>query len=117
MAYLAVPMRPPAEKWILPPDEMTIHHSSIVFRARRISLECLVDYERDSFAFTGDAEDDLLAITSVHPMREETVRSILDKSNMGWALIEGLLREGRLVEKQFRGKRFYLRAGGEGLPD
>lgn len=117
VAYLAVPTRPPAEKWILPPDETTIHHTGIVFGARRIILECLVDYEGDSFAFTGDAEDDLLAITSVHPMREETVRSILDRSNMGWAVIERLLREGRLVEKQFRGKRFYLRAGGQGLPD
>jgi wyosine [tRNA(Phe)-imidazoG37] synthetase (radical SAM superfamily) len=116
VAYLAVPTRPPAEKWIVPSDERTVHRASTVFRASLVTVECLVGSEEGSFPLTGDAVEDLLAVTSVHPMREETVKSFLAEANMGWTVIEGLLREGRLVEKQFRGKRFYLRPGEPKIP-
>lgn len=117
LANLAVPTRPPAEKWILPADDDTVHRASVIFGIRLDTVDCLVSHEEGSFARSGDAVDDLLAIASVHPMREETVRGFLANANIGWATVERLLREGRLREEQFRGKRFYVRPSGQRLPE
>ncbi|MDD8032133.1 MAG: radical SAM protein, partial [Acidobacteriota bacterium] len=54
-------------------------------------------------------EDDLLSITSVHPMREEAVRELLDQAEAGWEQVESLLQSGRLIEIEYQGNKFYLR--------
>jgi len=54
-------------------------------------------------------EDDLLSITSVHPMREDAVRELLDHAEAGWEQVESLLQSGRLIEIEYRGNKFYMR--------
>ena len=49
------------------------------------SVELITGYEGNAFASTGNIAEDLLAITSVHPMREEAVRVLLAKSGEDWA--------------------------------
>jgi len=44
-------------------------------------VEYLIGYEGNAFAFTGNVEEDLLSITSVHPMREDAVKDFLKKAN------------------------------------
>ena len=69
-AYLAIPTRPPAEKWVQYPPEERIVQAYQIFREKINCVEYLIGYEGNAFAFTGNAEDDLLSITAVHPMRE-----------------------------------------------
>ena len=52
---------------------------------------------------------DLLGITSVHPMREEAVRTLLAKGGADWNLVERLLKAHALVEIEYRGQKHYLR--------
>jgi hypothetical protein len=72
-------------------------------------VEYLAGYEGNEFGFSGNIEEDLLAITSVHPMREEAVRAYLKKAGADWNLIADLITRGSLTEVEYQGKNFYLR--------
>jgi wyosine [tRNA(Phe)-imidazoG37] synthetase (radical SAM superfamily) len=107
-SYIAIPTRPPAERWVRPAGESSINMAYQIF-SRRLSTEYLIGYEGNSFASTGDPEDDLLSITSVHPMREEGVEELLKKANSGWEIVRSLVHESKLVELEYEGKTFYMR--------
>jgi wyosine [tRNA(Phe)-imidazoG37] synthetase (radical SAM superfamily) len=107
-SYIAIPTRPPAERWVRPAGESSINMAYQIF-SRRLSTEYLIGYEGNSFASTGDPEDDLLSITSVHPMREEGVEELLKKAHSGWETVKSLVRESKLVELEYEGKTFYMR--------
>ena len=111
-AYIAVPTRPPAEKWVEPAKEDLINLAYQLFSERlgEDRVEYLIGYEGNAFASTGNVEEDLLSITAVHPMREEAVRELLRKAGAGWETVERLIREGKLIELEYGGKRFYMRA-------
>ncbi|BAD84892.1 hypothetical protein, conserved, radical SAM superfamily [Thermococcus kodakarensis KOD1] len=110
-AYIAVPTRPPAEPWVKPAKEDVINHAYQVFSEilGDERVEYLIGYEGNAFAFTGNVEEDLLSITSVHPMREDAVAEFLEKANADWSIVEKLLKEGKLIELEYNGKRFYMR--------
>jgi len=107
-SYIAIPTRPPAERWVGAADESSINMAYQIFSSR-LSTEYLIGYEGNSFASTGDPEEDLLSITSVHPMREEGVEELLKKANSGWEIVKSLVHESKLVELEYEGKTFYLR--------
>ena len=111
MAYLAVPTRPPAESWVRPAKEETLNGAFQVFSEKLGAerVEYLIGYEGNAFSFTGKVEEDLLSITSVHPMREEAVKEFLKKTDSGWSIIEKLLAENKLVEIKYSGKLYYMR--------
>ena len=108
-AYLAIPTRPPAEEWVQPPSEEAINRTFQIFRTRVEQVEYLIGYEGNAFAFTGDVEDDLLSITSVHPMREEAMSEFLSRAGADWATVDRLITQRELVELEYDGRRFYMR--------
>ena len=108
-AYVAIPTRPPAESWVRPAAEGAINRAYQIFEGKLGHVEYLIGYEGNAFAFTGNVEDDLLSITSVHPMREEGVNALLSKAGSDWGAVERLIEERRLIQLEFRGKRFYMR--------
>ncbi|AEK72759.1 hypothetical protein GQS_04290 [Thermococcus sp. 4557] len=111
-AYIGIPTRPPAEPWVEPASEETIHLAYQLFSERLGGdrVEYLIGYEGNAFASTGNVEEDLLSITAVHPMREEAVRELLRKAGADWDVVEGLIRDGKLIELEYGGRRFYMRA-------
>jgi hypothetical protein len=80
-----------------------------IFSQKISGVEYLIGYEGNAFAFTGKVEDDLLSITSVHPMREEAVIEFLKKANADWRVVEKLVKAGSLVETEYQAKKFYVR--------
>ncbi len=109
VAYLSIPIRPPAEAWVSPPGEEKINRAYQLVRERIPEVELLIGSEGDAFAATGDAAQDLLSITAVHPMREQAVRHLLEKAGTDWAIVDKLVREGELVDAAYRGERFFVR--------
>jgi len=109
VAYLAIPTRPPAEEWVRPAQEDQIHQAYHLFKQQVDQVELLLGYEGNAFATTGDAEQDLLSITAVHPMRDDAVEQLLTKTGANWALVEGLIKQDKLVELSYGGRHFYLR--------
>ncbi len=80
-----------------------------IFQENGIDTELLIDYEGDDFTFTEDPREDLLSITSVHPMRKEAVERFLAQSNGRWEDVELLLREHKLKEIRYHDHIYYAR--------
>lgn len=108
-AYLSIPTRPPAERWVHPPDEDTVNRAYQILSTKVDHVEYLIGYEGDAFAFTGNTEEDLLNITAVHPMRREAVSEYLSKAGSSWSVVRSLLERGRLIETAYDGREFYVR--------
>ncbi len=109
ISYLAVPIRPPAEKWAQPPDEKVINHAYHIFSEKVDHVEYLTGYEGNAFAFSGNVEADIMSITAVHPMRKDAVDILLERSGMDWGIVDNLLENDRLIETEYGGHKFYLR--------
>ncbi len=110
-SYLSVPIRPPAEPWVGPPSEEAVVSAFHLLGGAVEKIELLTAYEGNLFRPLGDMEEEILSITSVHPMREDAVRALLASASLGWDLVEQLLKEGLLREIEYQGRRFYLRGG------
>jgi len=109
--YIAIPTRPPTEKWVKRAEEGVINEAFQVFSKKlgASKVEHLLGYEGNAFASSGNVAEDLLSITAVHPMREEAVKRLLQKANMEWRVVEKLLGENRLVAVEYEGNMYYLR--------
>jgi len=110
-SYIAIPTRPPAEKWVKPAKEETLNAAFQIFSKKLggDKVEFLIGYEGNAFAFSGNVKADLLSITAVHPMREEAVAELLKKANASWQIIDELLRNGELVRLEYEGNTYYMR--------
>ena len=108
-AYLSIPTRPPAEEWAQPPAEDVINRAYQILGEKVEQVEYLIGYEGNAFAFTGNVEEDLLSITSVHPMREEAVSEFLARARADWPIVHELIAQGQLVEMEYQGRKFYMR--------
>jgi wyosine [tRNA(Phe)-imidazoG37] synthetase (radical SAM superfamily) len=108
-AYLSIPTRPPAENWVRPPTPEDINVAFQIFYEKLDRVEYLIGYEGNAFAFTGNIEEDLLSITSVHPMRESAVIELLKKAKADFSTVHKLIAQNKLVESDYEGQKFYLR--------
>ena len=107
--YLAVPTRPPVEKWVRPPDEDVVNETFQILNEKPFKVEYLIGYEGNAFAFTGNVKEDLLSITAVHPMRQDAVNKFLMRAGVDCRIIEKLMAQGQIVETKYRGQLFYMR--------
>ncbi len=108
-AYISIPTRPPSENWVKPPSEFKLYVGYHIFSEHGINTELLIGYEGNAFSTTGNLEIDLLSITAVHPMREDAVEEYIRKTGFKWDDVYKLVRDGKLVELEYNGKKFYLR--------
>jgi wyosine [tRNA(Phe)-imidazoG37] synthetase (radical SAM superfamily) len=107
-AYLSLPIRPPAVSDTHAPDEATVNRFFQIVHQQIPFLELTGAYEGNAFGTTGNVMEDLLAITSVHPMREEAVHAFLEKNHADWTLIEQLITDEKLMITDYEGIRFYI---------
>jgi wyosine [tRNA(Phe)-imidazoG37] synthetase (radical SAM superfamily) len=108
-AYLAIPTRPPAEPDAHAPDEGAVNRAYQIVSERVARVEYLIGYEGSAFAPTGSAEQDLLGITAVHPMRQDAVLALLYRTGTDWDVVERLLAQEQLTQVSYDGQSFYLR--------
>ena len=108
-SYVSIPTRPTAVKGILPASDQALNIAYQVFAETLPHVEYLIGNGGNDFGFSGNIEEDLLGITSVHPMREDAVKEYLKKAGADWKVITSLLKEGSLVQIEYQGENFYLR--------
>jgi len=108
-SYISIPTRPPAEDWVKPPDETIINMAYQIFKEKNINVETITGFEGNSFGFSGDVEENLLSIASVHPMREESVHHFLKRAKADQNVLRRLLDENKLKEVKYKDKYFYVR--------
>ena len=109
ISYISVPIRPPSEEWAAIPSDESIMRIIGTLVSRRIRTVPLIERELGDFTYTGDIKEDLLAITSVHPMRKDSVVEMIERAGTGWDIVEGMVRSGELASSEYRGCIFYRR--------
>ncbi|WP_320112784.1 radical SAM protein [Draconibacterium orientale] len=109
-AYLSIPTRPPAMKDVKPATEKTITMAWQIFCNTGITTELLTGFEGTDTGITGNAFEDILNITAVHPLREDTMKELLKKENTDMAVVESL-EFLRLIKKtKYKGMNYYVRS-------
>ena len=53
---------------------------------------------------TGDIREELLSITSVHPLHEDAVDKLLKGANAGREVIDGLIKEKKITIPEYQGE-------------
>ncbi len=106
--YLAVPTRPPVKR-VNPADMRTLTMAYHTLRKNLSEVEFLIGYEGNAFAATGNAAEDLLSITAVHPMRREAVEALLARNGEDVKLLDTLLQQKLIKEAEYEGHIFYVR--------
>ncbi len=109
-AYISIPTRPPASESAGVPDEETINMAYNLFTESNLNVELLTGYSAIDFTVTKNVSEEIINITSVHPMREEDVKNILDKADKNWNIVENLLAKGELKMVKFGKNKFFLRS-------
>ncbi len=107
--FLAVPTRPPACTGLRAADEQRMNTAYQLLLEKSVKAQYLTGFEGNAFSVTGEVEEGLPGITSVHPMREDSVRKYLERADAQWSIIEKLIEEKELKKITYRGKRYYLR--------
>ncbi|MEB3692620.1 MAG: radical SAM protein [Caldisphaeraceae archaeon] len=109
-AYIAVPVRPPAESWVKPPKETDLVEAYNIFKqflGERVEL--LIGSPQGIFGYSGSFQRDLLSITSVHPMKEKDVMDLLERDNGSVEDLNKLLASGDVIKVEYNGEVFYVR--------
>jgi len=108
-AYILVPTRPPAEKYVNPPSEENLNTAYQIFNSSINNVQLLSYNEGTDFSYSSDAEKELLSILAVHPMRKDAVESFLSKADTGWNLVPELINKRVLKEVQYSGNIFLVK--------
>jgi wyosine [tRNA(Phe)-imidazoG37] synthetase (radical SAM superfamily) len=108
-AYILVPTRPPAEKFVEPPPEENINMAYQIFNTQIKSVELLTGGEGSDFTYSSDVEKELLGILAVHPMKKEAVEIFLNKAETDWKLIKELINKNILREVQYSATAFIIK--------
>lgn len=109
IAYLSVPTRPPAEISASPPDAGKLNIGWQIFTDMNIKTELLTDFEGTGTGCTGNIYEDILNITAVHPLREDSLALLLRKDNADFEVIRSLIKQRLIKTSVYKGHRYYLR--------
>jgi len=112
-AYISIPIRPPAEKWVLPSTKDKIVEAHEIYREKLGDrVELLIKPEGEKFlSSTGEIVEDFLATISVHPMREDYAYKFIEKSGeIPSKILKKLLEEKKILRIKYRGKYFYIKS-------
>jgi len=108
-SYLSIPTRPPSEAWVQAPAPENLQVLLSILSERIPFMDILFEAEPSDFVSTGDLAEDILAITAVHPLREDALKDLLKRSGEDWGVVDQLIASKKLICIQYRDERFYLR--------
>jgi wyosine [tRNA(Phe)-imidazoG37] synthetase (radical SAM superfamily) len=106
-SYFAIPIRPPSERYAVAPDADVLEGLSAFIKKEIPRSEMLCCPESGDFNATGNIEEELLAIMSVHPMREDSVKQLLEQRHKGWSIVLDLLTQEKIKETSYLNQKFY----------
>lgn len=109
IAYIAIPTRPTAMTDAFPADEETVNKAYHLFQTKLNRVELLTGYEGNAFSSTGDFKEDIMSITAVHPMREDAVIALLNKTMTSVEQLNHLLDKQILKKVYYQNSIYYVR--------
>jgi wyosine [tRNA(Phe)-imidazoG37] synthetase (radical SAM superfamily) len=109
IAYLAIPIRPPSITSVKPPNTEFLNLAWHIFNFRHIKTEFLTGFEGTDNGFTGNIYDDILNITAVHPLREDSLQKLLQNDNADYNVVKSLINQRLIKATTYNGNKYYLR--------
>ena len=110
-AYVAIPIRPPAENWVKPASEQSICLAYHVFSRHISKVELLIRSEGEEFGrISSDPIRDFLSIVTVHPMRLRQAFYFLSRAGLDpEAVLSKLLEDDEVVIVSYLNDKFIIR--------
>jgi wyosine [tRNA(Phe)-imidazoG37] synthetase (radical SAM superfamily) len=110
VAWLATPVRPPAEPWVRAPSAFGFERALGIFTTRIPTVLPLPPWGSGRWLTLDHEGERLLAMAAVHPLGHAELENLLRTSDATWATVDALLEEGRLETVEYGGQRFYRSA-------
>ncbi|MGQ1948779.1 radical SAM protein [Geofilum sp. OHC36d9] len=108
-AFLSIPIRPPAEAKVQAVTAEQLAVAWQIYHAAGISVELLAGFEGTNTGYTGNAFEDILNITAVHPMRQDTMTELLSKDKSDFSVVQSLVTLGLIKAMNYNNKTYYVR--------
>ncbi len=109
VAFIALPIRPPAEDWVKSPVTKSLLRMYDIFESKIRKVEYLVEHEGSDFGYDRkDIRSSILEITRVHPLREEILKQMIAKAKGHEHLISEMLEKHQITKSFYKGETFYL---------
>jgi wyosine [tRNA(Phe)-imidazoG37] synthetase (radical SAM superfamily) len=108
-AYLSIPIRPPAIKSVKPAVAEIVTRAWDIFNNKLIRTELLTGFEGTDTGYTGNIYDDILNITAVHPLREDSMLELLQKNNADFQVIDSLIKQRLIKKVLYNDNKYYMR--------
>lgn len=108
-AYLSIPTRPPAYASVIPPKTEVLNQAWQIYNNMKINTEFLTGFEGTDNGYTGNIYDDILNITAVHPLREDSLLSLLENDNADFQVVKSLISQRLIRATTYNGNKYYLR--------
>jgi wyosine [tRNA(Phe)-imidazoG37] synthetase (radical SAM superfamily) len=109
IAYIAIPTRPPALSWVKAPDETVINTAYQIFTEEGLNTELILGFEGTNTGFTGNAMEDIINISTVHPIREDTMLELLRKNYADPTILTTLVQGKYIQQIKYGLNTFYIR--------
>jgi len=109
IAYIAIPVRPPAYAQVKPANHENIINNYTNFKEYIENVELLTGYEGNAFSSTGNLEKDILSISAVHPLREDAINELQKQTNDNNEVLNKLINENLIKQVKYRGHNYYIR--------
>jgi wyosine [tRNA(Phe)-imidazoG37] synthetase (radical SAM superfamily) len=108
-SYLSIPIRPPADSKVKMASIERLTETWQIFTNHQINTELLIGFEGTDTGYTGNAKDDILNITAVHPLREDSVTELLAKDHADFSVVTSLISEQLLKAVDYNKYKYYVR--------
>jgi len=109
IAYLSIPIRPPAVSSIKIPSESAMIEAHQILSEKSLQVELLLGFEGTNTGYTGNIIDDIVDICTVHPIREDTMMELLRKDNATPDILTSLIEQKYIKAIQYNLNTFYIR--------
>ncbi len=113
VAYIAIPVRPPCEKWVKPVSEDCILRAYRTFSMYlgESKVRLLIELERESPRISAlDPVNELLSMLCVHPLKLEYAISFLERAGkQPEETLRSLIERGLIEIVEYRGEKFLVR--------
>ena len=108
-SYFAIPTRPPADGKAEAPLASQLIIAWQLLVSQGVDAELLTGFEGKHTGYTGNAFEDILNITAVHPLREDTMHELLRNDDADDSVLRSLLHMRLINKVKYRDKIFYYR--------
>jgi len=107
-SYLSLPLRPPAESWVSPPDAERLVAIYQRYQKAIPTVELLMELPESDLPGTNQPIQELLKTLKVHPLEEGEIRRYFEKNAIPFTMLEDLVKNGNVLKLLRGDKAFYV---------